>query len=174
MSEKYYDLKAMQPLEAAIKAQREYLSLNAELKVMSKRREFARERLIASMEAANRTDDGNEFGKAKLTKKMRNRVTDFEALREYVYNLNEPVSAYLKEVFIKGVRSRGVEDPLDRLVKKAAEQALEEGKSVEECLPPGLSTYLETSLRITLRKSDDVNDVKTASKFADLDAELEE
>lgn len=148
----FTDLNELNALDSALKAQREYNAINAELKIASKRREHARNRLIAEMEVSGRTDDGNERGKAKLMKSFYNKVTDFDALKGYVYSLNEPVSKYLQEVFIKGNKRQNIPDPLDGLVEKAVEESLASGRSVAECLPPGLEVTQDTSLRIYLRK----------------------
>lgn len=170
------DLEALTPLEAVIKAQREYNALDAKMKLVKQRRQYTRERLLAEMEAANRTDDGNEDGKVKLARKLRNKVTDHAALIDYVYNLGEPVGTYLKEVFIKGNKSQGIEDPLDLLVERAAKQSIAEGKELSECMPPGLAVYTDVSIRVTLRKGTEpvVVPAMFNPEFAELDAELEE
>lgn len=168
------DLKELDPLDAVIKAQREYNALDAEMKIVKARRTFTRERLIAAMEASGRTEDGNESGKVKLTKSLYNHVVDSEALMEYVYSLDEPVSTYLEEVFRKGNKSKGIEDPLDRLVREAAEKALEEGKEIRECLPPGLEVRPKVAIRVTLRKGGEEKKLTpTEELMQQLDTELE-
>lgn len=168
------DLKELDPLDAVIKAQREYNALDAEMETAKARRTFTRERLIAAMEASGRTEDGNDGGKVKLTKSLYNQVTDSEALMEYVYSLDEPVSTYLEEVFRKGNKSKGIEDPLDRLVREAAEQALKKGKEIRECLPPGLEVRPKIAIRVTLRKGGEEKKLTpTEELMKGLDTELE-
>lgn len=169
------DLKAMQPLEAAIQTQKEYNALAEEMKVVSKRREFARERLIADLESRGRDREGNSDGKVVLIRKTYNKVTDFDALRDYVYELGEPLSLYMEEVFIKGNKRQGIEDPLDRLVERAFKESLNSNKHIKECMPPGLEVATSTQIRVTLAKpGKEIVDFGTDSKYPDLDAALEE
>jgi len=168
------DLKELDPLDAAIKAQKEYNTLDAEMKIVKARRAFTRTQLIAQMEASGRTDDGNDGGKVKLIKSLVNKVEDKEALLTHVYELDEPVSTYLEEVFKKGNKSKGIPDPLDRLVKEAAEKALATGKSVQECLPPGLSVRSIVSIRLTLSKGGEEKELTPQEQIMQqIDKELE-
>lgn len=170
----YDDLKALDPLEATIKVQQEYNALDAEMKIAKARRTFTRDRLIADLEARGRTEDGNEDGGVTLSKALKNQITDYEALLEYVYSLDEPVSTYLEERFRTGNKSKGIEDPLDRLIREAAEKALKNGESVRDCLPPGLEVRMVASIRVTLRKDKAAKKLtKQEELMKELDAELE-
>ena len=170
------DLKEMKPLEAAIKAQQEYLALNQEMKIVMARRNYTRDRLISELEARGSDRDGNDDGTVLVMRKVYPKVTDFDELVEYVYALDEPVSTYLKEVFIKGNKSQGIEDPLERLVARAINDSLETGKHISECLPPGLSISSDTQLRVTLKKKKEgkLESAVLRSKYPELDAALEE
>lgn len=168
------DLKALDPLEAAFKAQREYNALDKEMKMAKERRAFTRSRLIADLEGRGRTEDGSDNGKVKLMRELKNQVTDHEALLEYVYGLDEPVSTYLEERFRKGNKAKGIEDPLDRLIREAAEKAMSEGKSVKDCLPPGLTVRNVVTIRVTLRKDGGEKKLTETEKLMQqIDAELE-
>ena len=168
------DLKALDPLDAAIKAQREYNALDAEMKMVKARRTFTRDRLTADLEARGRTEDGNDDGKVKLSRTLKNRITDHEALLEYVYSLDEPVSTYLEERFRSGNKSKGIEDPLDRLIREAAEKALANGKSVRDCLPPGLEVRNVVTIGVTLRKENGAKKLTETEKLMQqIDNELE-
>lgn len=168
------DLVKLSPFEAAVKAQREYNLIYSEMEIAKDRREYSRERLIADLETRGTDRDGIDgVGSVKLTKSLKNKVTDKQALLEYVYSLDEPVETYLDEVFRRGNKSKGIPDPLDRLVKEAAMRALEESKSVEECMPPGLAVRSVSSIRITLNKGEKKKLTETEEIMAQLDAEVE-
>lgn len=168
------DLKNLDPLEAAIKAQREYKAMEAEFKSVKERRDYTRQRLTADLERRGRDRDGNDDGSVKLTKTLKNKVTDRELLIEHIYGLDEPASTYLMETFRHGNKTTGIADPLDRLVAKAVEQAMAEGKAVADCLPPGLDVRTESSIRITLKKQKAEKELTgQAALLAQLDGELE-
>ena len=169
------DLDAMKPLEAAIQAQKEYLFLNQEMKIAVARRSYTRDRLIAELEARGSDRDGNEDGKVLLMHKTYPKVTDHEALKEYIYSLDEPVGTYLKEVFIKGNKSQGIDNPLDILVEKAMLRSIEEDIDISEAMPPGLTVTTDASVRVTLKKNTgETAPFKDTSKYPELDAALEE
>lgn len=170
------DLKNLSTLEAVFKAQREYNALDQEMKIARARRQYTRDRLIAELESRGSDRDGNEHGKVLLMRKTYPKVTDFDALREHVHDLDEPDSAYLKEVFIKGNKRQGIEDPLERLVNRAMLLSLEEGIHISEAMPPGLTVTTDTSVRVTLRKANanELFKAKLENPFGALDEALEE
>lgn len=166
------DLENLPTLEALEKASREYKALDAEMKLVTARRKYARERIMAELEASGRTDDGNMGIKVKLTKKLAPKITDHDALLEYVYGLPEPASTYLEERFIRPNKKAGIADPLEILIEKAVEMSLTTGKSLADCMPPGLEVHPYPRLTVTLRSGGEPKS-EPIGKFADLDKALE-
>lgn len=145
------DLEELSPEDALEQAYREYKELDAFMKVAAKRRTYAREKMIAYLVESGRTDLGNEGIKVKFTRKLGPKITDMEALKEYVMALDEPDSTFLEMTFIRPNKSKGIGDPLDILVERAVEMSLKTEKSVEECMPPGLGYGSYDKLTVTLR-----------------------
>ena len=100
----------------------------------------ALESFYAGLGVTSMTRDGRAVG---VSFKRYSKVEDFDALDEYKEEQGEPESEYMDRVFRK--------DALKQMLDEATEEALAEGKSVHECLPPGLSFYMKTV--VTVRKS---------------------
>lgn len=167
------DLEELSPEEALEKSYREYKEIEAFMKVAAKRRAYAREKMITYLIDNNRTDLGNEGIKVHFSRKLGPKIEDMEALKEYVMELDEPDSTYLELTFIRPNKSKGISDPLDILVERAVEKALTSGKSVEECMPPGLSYGSYDKLTVTLRRGTPSEDIpKPENEFSELDKAL--
>lgn len=158
------DLAELSPAQAVARAYREYKVLEAEMKLAKARRDYARARMEAEMESSGMTDFGDESVKVKLTHCLAPKIEDYDALIEYVHELQEPSSTYLEERFIRPNKKAGVADPLEVLIDKAVKRSLAEGKSIKECLPPGLSIVAYNRFTVTLRGGGEQE-----GRFKDLD-----
>lgn len=149
------DLENLPTLEALEKAYREYKAIDSEMKLAKARRDYARTRMETELESSGRTDDGSAGIKVKLTKKLAPKITDHDALLAHVYELPEPASTYLEERFIRPNQKAGISDPLEILINKAVEVSLATGKTLAECMPPGLTVFPYSRLTVTLRAGDE-------------------
>lgn len=88
-----------------------------------------------------------------LSKSIRvyGKVTNYDLLRDYVLELDAPQSEYMQEEFIKGSpkNPRGI----FLLIEDAKEAAISQGRSMKDCLPPGLELTMQTIVTVrTTRK----------------------
>jgi len=84
-----------------------------------------------------------------LSKRSFGKVVDFDLLVNWISEQDVPRSEYIQEVIIKG----STRDPrgIHAMVEDAQKEALDTGRSISECLPPGLE--LAVVPVVTVRRS---------------------
>ena len=113
-------------------------AIETELSQVNERLNAARDMLLAELSMSGLNAVGRGDRSITIHSSSFGKVVDFQFLRDWVENVSgEPVSQYMELTFIKGSTS----DPrgIHAMIADAQEKAIDTGKTVEECLPPGLS-----------------------------------
>ena len=135
-----------------------YLSIYAkvkaaesELQAMKQEKAQAKFELILYLESNGFRSVGRNDRSVSHSKRSYGKIIDFNQLRDWVSEQDEPMSEFMEEVFIKGSKKdpRGIHG----IVVAAQRESVNTGQPVVDCLPPGLEITTDDVITVRTRKS---------------------
>lgn len=130
----------MDEIDEYLKSYDAVRGLESDLREANKRKAKAKDALLEYLSAQGLTSAGREGRTVTTTAICYAKVDDYDMLRDWVDEQDEPRSEYMEEVFRK-----------KRLNEMAREAVRDAAMSGELTMPPGLGSYIQH--RVTVRRS---------------------